>query len=217
MQDYNEVVTIRGKEQPRLKIQRLRQGYGFMLVDMKFQPKHVLFISKNRKEVNQLKADLLENPQTEIPEYEMPVYDGRLIRFDETHGPVYYSVPTYADYCKVCLHVIKERHSQGWYFEPENPIKDADLEFMEKYETYTDDPEKWIEVYDENYVKHYTEKEKEYKALLRAKKAYKYNLSDYNTLLKAIETDNDILAASFMETRNGLQYEEFEIIDSIKL
>jgi hypothetical protein len=199
MENYNE--KIEGKD--RLHIPSTM--YGYNLFDRK--DRKILLYSKSKESCEDAKNILITLGFEDFISFKESIKDEEvvtnkiLINKDE-NGDDIYSIPTLKDLYKVSLHILESRIRNGYFRKWDLPKNELD---------YTmEDVEKMPESF---------RKEAKSKLENNLSSIKSYNEHNYECDLaqKAIDTENGELALTIIRSRNGNEYEEFEIVTPTKL
>lgn len=206
MEDYNEKINYGSEAEPMLRDRlAISPGlYGFNLYDKK-EKKHLLFAKakclceEGKTLLLTSKFHFFESFKERI-EFE-EVVTNKILIDNHKDGEDYYSIPTLKDLYKVSLYILKNRMEYGYFSKCELP---KELDYTEE------DVEKMPESFRKDARYRLIEK-KNY-----IKDCKKVN-DEYDLTEKAINEENGALAYEILKKRNDHEYEDFKIIEPIKI
>lgn len=179
-------------QKQNIKVKRLGFSYGYKIYD----GDTLVWKGKSRKEAIKNKKYLEDGGDPNNLQSEELVFPSRIIKFEEKHLEVYYSIPTHEDLKKLALKTIKER--KNYFFKP-TPPKEIDIT-EDVIETLPDSMKNKAQL--------------ELKRYKRDLRDYNIALQEYDIFQKALD-GNETAALYVLQSRNdyGHQYETYEIID----
>ena len=206
MEDYTEKIRI-GSINPMIldRLYLKKTDYGYFLFDRVLK---VNIIENKSKEICEEGKKLLEtSPYHFFEEFLLRIADdevitNKIIIFREKHGDMIYSIPTLNDLYKVSIHVLKQRIDNG-YIQKRN-IKLNELGFIESdIKEMPAGIQKAARIELDNYI--------------NTLKEYKENNNYYDLVLKSINENNGKLAYKLLKNKINCEYEDFDIVEPIKL
>jgi hypothetical protein len=91
----------------------------------------------------------------------------------EKHGTYYYDALTLDAWAKASLSLLKERFEAGWYYDPEAPLSDFEVNYLAEYEKYLNQDEASVEALPEEARELVRRKQAYAKSMKKEKAAYR--------------------------------------------